>query len=132
MVRTLSVHWHVQISNLTIDAEDVAEVVFIDVFGEFLYNDLQTHCQLGYLNSGEEMFETNLRASDRTGASSTADAASLASVSAAAISSRSAACRTRRDCPTGSGGRSGSGVSSRDIGVWGARARATANGRPRP
>jgi hypothetical protein len=40
VIRTLSVHWHVQIPDLTIDAEDFVEVVFIDVFGELLYNDL--------------------------------------------------------------------------------------------
>jgi len=40
VIRTLPVHWHVQIPDLAIDAEDFAEVVFIDVFGELLYNDL--------------------------------------------------------------------------------------------
>ena len=39
-IRTLSVHWHVQISNLTVGAKDFSKVIFSDIFGELLDDDL--------------------------------------------------------------------------------------------
>ena len=37
---TLSVHWHVEISDWTIGAKDFSEVGFSDIFGELLNDDL--------------------------------------------------------------------------------------------
>jgi len=37
---TVSVHWHIQISDLAIVAEDLAEVLLVDILGEFLNDDL--------------------------------------------------------------------------------------------
>lgn len=37
---TVSVHWHIQISDLAIVAEDLAEMLLVDVLGEFLNDDL--------------------------------------------------------------------------------------------
>ena len=39
-MNTLSVHWHVKVSNWAVCAEDFAEVVLIDVFGELFDHDL--------------------------------------------------------------------------------------------
>jgi len=36
----VSVHWHIQISDLAIVAEDLAEMLLVDVLGEFLNDDL--------------------------------------------------------------------------------------------
>jgi len=72
IVTELPVHWHVQIPNLAIDAKDFEKMVFVDILGELLNN--------------------NLRASHWTWASSATDTATLASVSA--ISSRATAIPT--------------------------------------
>jgi hypothetical protein len=37
---TLSVHWHVQISDLTVGAKDFSKMIFSDIFGELLDDDL--------------------------------------------------------------------------------------------
>lgn len=39
--RTLSVHGHVEVADGTVGAKDLAEVVFVDVFGELLDDDLE-------------------------------------------------------------------------------------------
>lgn len=39
--RTLSVHGHVKVADGTVGAEDLAEVVLVDVFGELLDDDLE-------------------------------------------------------------------------------------------
>lgn len=39
-MRTLSVHGHIEVADGTVGAEDLTEVVFVDVFGEFLDDDL--------------------------------------------------------------------------------------------
>ena len=41
ILRTLSVHGHVQISNWAVSSEDFPEMVFIDIFGELLNDDLE-------------------------------------------------------------------------------------------
>ncbi len=37
----MSVHGHVEVADGTVGAEDLAEVVFVDVFGELLDDDLE-------------------------------------------------------------------------------------------
>lgn len=37
----LSVHWHVQISNLAVGTKDFSQMVLIDIFGEFFDNNLR-------------------------------------------------------------------------------------------
>lgn len=71
------VDWHVQISNLSIHAKDLAEMVLVDVLRELLNH--------------------NLCASDRTWASATTWAAGTTLGPVPAISSRTAADRTGRD-----------------------------------
>lgn len=39
-VHTLSVHWHVQISNLTVRAKYFSKVIFSDIFCGLLNDDL--------------------------------------------------------------------------------------------
>lgn len=39
-MRTLSVHGHVQVADETVGAEDLAQVVFVDVFGQLLDHNL--------------------------------------------------------------------------------------------
>lgn len=37
---TLTIHWHVHISDLTVDTEDFPKMFLFNVFGEFLNNNL--------------------------------------------------------------------------------------------
>jgi hypothetical protein len=120
-VHTLPVHWHVQISNLTIRAKYFSKVIFSDIFCKFLDHDL-TELALG---SFKEL-RANLCASDWTGGSATADAATCTSVST--ISSRGPAWGARGNCATRSGGGSRYSIGSL-IRVWRSCTRATSRRR---